>query len=249
MSKFSNILTMILVVLIVAIIGVVGYFAYDTLNAKKVESNALSAIDEFEKATQKVKKRVTKDGNTTNNETSENGSGTSSSLDELVNKMESETNTIQEENVEPGTETEEGEPEPVYYEGYEVKGTIEIPATKVNYPILNAITKKSLEVAIGLVPYGPGINKEGNTILYGHNFRNGTFFSNNKKLKNGDEIIITDQKGEKVTYIIYNMYQTTSNDAEYMTRDTQGRREISLQTCTDDSKDRLIIWAAEKGSM
>ena len=45
------------------------------------------------------------------------------------------------------------------------------------------------------------------------------------------------------------MYQTTSNDAEYMTRDTQGRREISLQTCTDDSKDRLIIWAAEKGSM
>ncbi len=249
MSKFSNILTMILVVLIVAIIGVVGYFAYDTLNAKKVESNALSAIDEFEKATKQVKRKVPKNEDSNNNTVDENQSGSSSSLDELVNKMENESNTVSEETTDPNTENEDGEPEPVYYEGYEVKGTIEIPATKVNYPILNAITKKSLEVAIGLVPYGPGINKEGNTILYGHNFRNGTFFSNNKKLKNGDEIIITDQRGEKVTYIIYNMYQTTSNDAEYMTRDTQGRREISLQTCTDDSKDRLIIWAAEKGSM
>ena len=47
MSKFSNILTMILVVLIVAILGVVGYFAYDTLNAKKIDNNAQSALDEF----------------------------------------------------------------------------------------------------------------------------------------------------------------------------------------------------------
>jgi hypothetical protein len=31
-----------------------------------------------------------------------------------------------------------------------------------------------------------------------------------------------------------------------MTRDTEGRREISLQTCTDDSSGRIIIWAAEE---
>lgn len=245
MSKFSNILTMILVVLIVAIIGVIGYFAYDTLNAKKVDSNALSAIDEFEQATQKVKRKIERSNSAVTNETTEEGN-TSSSLGEIANQLAESTNTTEE----PITQPVEGEePEPVYYEGYEVKGTIEIPATKVNYPILNAITKKSLEVAIGLVPYGPGINQVGNTTLYGHNFRNGTFFSNNKKLKNGDEIKITDQKGETVKYIIYNIYQTSPNDAEYMTRDTQGRREISLQTCTDDSKNRIIIWAAEEGSM
>ena len=60
MSKFSNILTMILVVLIVAILGVVGYFAYDTLNAKKIDNNAQSALDEFENATKVVKKKVNK---------------------------------------------------------------------------------------------------------------------------------------------------------------------------------------------
>lgn len=245
MSKFSNILTMILVVLIVAIIGVIGYFAYDTLHAKKVDSNALSAIDEFEQATQKVKRKIERTNTAVTNETTEE-SNTSSSLGDIANQLAENTNTTEE----PTTQTGEGEePEPVFYEGYEVKGTIEIPATKVNYPILDAITKKSLNVAIGLVPYGPGINQVGNTILYGHNFRNGTFFSNNKKLKNGDEVFITDQNGERVKYIIYNIYQTTANDAEYMTRDTEGRREISLQTCTDDSKNRIIIWAAEEGSM
>ena len=245
MSKFSNILTMILVVLIVAIIGVIGYFAYDTLHAKKVDSNALSAIDEFEQATQKVKRKIERTNTAVTNETTEE-SNTSSSLGDIANQLAENTNTTEE----PTTQTGEGEePEPVFYEGYEVKGTIEIPATKVNYPILDAITKKSLNVAIGLVPYGPGINQVGNTILYGHNFRNGTFFSNNKKLKNGDELFITDQNGEIVKYIIYNIYQTTANDAEYMTRDTEGRREISLQTCTDDSTNRIIIWAAEEGSM
>ena len=136
------------------------------------------------------------------------------------------------------------------FNGYDMSGTIEIPATNVKLPILaqSALSKSGLETSV-IEIYGNGLNEVGNTTIAGHNYRNGLFFSNNKKLKNGDEIIITDQRGEKVTYIIYNMYQTTSNDAEYMTRDTQGRREISLQTCTDDSKDRLIIWAAEKGSM
>ena len=42
------------------------------------------------------------------------------------------------------------------------------------------------------------------------------------------------------------MYYTTANDASYMQRDTEGRREISLSTCNNDSTQRLIIWAREK---
>jgi len=229
---------MILVVLIVAILGVVGYFAYDTLNAKKIDNNAQSALDEFENATKVVKKKVNK------NDQNEVSNETSSSLEDIANQLATD-----EENkrAEEEKNKEEKEPEVAYYEGYEIKGKIEIPATKVNYPVLESVTKKSLEIAVGIA-YGPGLNEVGNTSIYGHNYRNGTFFSNNKKLKNGDEIKITDQKGEEVTYIIYKIYETDANDATYMTRDTQGRREISLQTCTDDSKARIIIWAAEKGS-
>ncbi len=128
------------------------------------------------------------------------------------------------------------------YKGFDVAGTIEIPSTKVKYPVLSKVSKKALETAVA-IQYGPGLNVQGNTIIVGHNYRNGLFFSNNKKLENGDSIYITDNSGTKLKYVIYNKYETTPEDTDYMTRDTAGRREISLSTCTDDSSSRLIIWA------
>lgn len=235
-NKYSNVLTMFLVVLIVAILGVVGYFAYDLLHSKSVNTNAQTALDEFEKATTGVRRDTS---NLSNSKDGENTTtNTTNKLDELNELMNQNTTT------EEPTTTEE-EVEKVYMEGYEVKGRIQIPKTKVDYPVLEGVTKKSLEIAVGIA-YGPGLNEVGNTTIFGHNYRNGLFFSNNKKLAIGDKIIITDQKGEEVTYVIYNMYQTDPNDASYMTRDTQGKREISLQTCTDDSSARIIIWAAEQ---
>ena len=119
---------------------------------------------------------------------------------------------------------------------------IEIPKTKIKYPILEKVSKKGLETSV-CIQYGKGLNIPGNTVIVGHNFRNGLFFSNNKKLSNGDSIYITDNLGQKVKYIIYNKYETTPEDTEYMLRNTDGKREISLSTCTDDSSKRTIIWA------
>lgn len=232
-DKYGNILTMLLVVFIVAIFGIVGYFAYDLLNSNNINEKAQSAMDQFEASTQTVKKD--KNTNKTTNEYVPVDRNLVNPLEEL---NELNANRVTEEPVEE-------EPEKVYMEEYEVKGTIEIPKTGIKYPVLDSVTKRSLEIAVGIA-YGPGLNEVGNTIIYGHNYRNGLFFSDNKKLTNGDLIYITDQYGEKVTYEIYNIYQTTANDASYFTRDTEGRREISLQTCTDDSSGRIIIWATEK---
>ena len=44
-------------------------------------------------------------------------------------------------------------------------------------------------------------------------------------------------------YTIYNTYITSPEDSSHMDRDTEGRREISLVTCTDDTNSRLVIWA------
>ena len=126
--------------------------------------------------------------------------------------------------------------------GYNIMGTIEIPATKVKYPILEKVTKGSIETAVAVL-YGPGPNKEGNTVIVGHNYRNGQFFSNNKKLSNGDKVYITDTEGNKVSYTIYNKFETTAEDTTFYTRNTNGAREITLSTCTDDSKRRIIIFA------
>jgi len=124
-------------------------------------------------------------------------------------------------------------------------GTIEIPKTGIKYPVLAEVTKKSLETSVAIL-YGVGLNQPGNTTIVGHNYRNGLFFSDNKKLAKGDIVKITDQTGAMVTYEIYDMYETSPSDAGYMQRDTQGAKEISLSTCTDDSSARLIILAKEK---
>ena len=236
-SKFGNILTMILVILIVAILGIVGYFVYDALHSSKVNNDAQEALAEFEKATTGVKRDTSNLENS--EETEDENTVTTDPLEELDKLMQ---NNVETEQVQQETQ----EPEKVYKEGYEIKGRIEIPKTKVDYPTFADNTKITLEMGI-TIAYGPGLNEPGNTCLYGHNYRNSLFFSNNDKLTNGDKVLITDQWGEKVTYVIYNIYQTDANDASYMQRPIdEGKREISLQTCTDDNSGRIIIWAAEQ---
>ena len=128
------------------------------------------------------------------------------------------------------------------YKGFVVLGTIEIPKTGIKYPVLEKVTTKSMEAAVAML-YGAGLNQTGNSVIIGHNYRNGMFFSDNKKLSNGDRIYITDNSGKKVTYTIYDKFQTTPEDSSFYQRDTNGKPEITLSTCTDDTKNRLIIEA------
>ncbi len=132
----------------------------------------------------------------------------------------------------------------VSYKNYSVIGLIEIPKTKVEALIVDSVTPQSITAAVGVL-YGAGLNQVGNTVLAAHNYRNGTFFSNNKKLVNGDKIYITDNRGQKIEYSIYNTYITGDMDFSYATRNTNGKREISLSTCTTDPTKRLVIWAKE----
>ena len=120
---------------------------------------------------------------------------------------------------------------------------MEIPATNFSYPILEAPpSKKAIETSVAML-YGAGVNQVGNTVIIGHNYRNGLFFSKNKKLNNGDKIYITDNDGNTLTYTIYNKFETTPEDTSFYQRDTNGKPEVTLSTCTDDSKARLIILA------
>jgi LPXTG-site transpeptidase (sortase) family protein len=131
-----------------------------------------------------------------------------------------------------------------YYKGFPMAATIEIPKTGIKYPILETATKKSLEIAICILyPENPVINGVGNLCLVGHNYRNGTFFSDNKKLVVGDNIYITDLSGNKVTYKVYSIFEVDDTDASFMVQDTNGAKEVSLSTCTDDSEKRTIVKA------
>lgn len=218
-SKYSNFLTIVLVIVIVAIVGLVIFLGYDMYRKYYIEKEAEDFLSQYEETVQ----------NTLENTVAVD---TEPVVIETVNQIES-TNPS-------GNSTSNVKT----YKGFNVLGTIEIPKTGVKYPVLEKVTTKSLQVSVAYY-YGPGLNQVGNTTIYGHNYRNGAFFGKNKQLKNGDIIYITDNSGQRVKYTIYNVYTTSETDAEYVTRDTKGAREISLSTCTDDSKGRLIIWAKE----
>lgn len=217
-SKYSKVLTGLLVVVIILIVGTIGYFVYDIYFVKAKNKELHEVSEDFSSQIRKQQK----DNNT---------------VDENV------SNPVEGMTTERNNQTASNEKQ--FMEGYEIMGSISIPKTKINYPILEKVTKKSLETSVAIL-YGVGLNQPGNTTIVGHNYRNGLFFSDNKKLSKGDIINITDQGGETVTYSIYNMYETSPSDADYMTRDTEGAREISLSTCTDDSSARLIILAKEQ---
>ena len=138
-----------------------------------------------------------------------------------------------------------------YLEDYEIIGTIQIPKIDLKCVILNETTKRALEIAVSVMYSTGGLNKPGTTVIYGHNYRNALFFSRNDELANGDKIYITDREGIKLTYEIYNIFETTSSDTSFYTRNSEmtgGKAEIALSTCTDNASTtdrRLIIQARE----
>ena len=139
-----------------------------------------------------------------------------------------------------------------YMEDYEIIGKIEIPKTGLKCNILDETTPRSLEIAVTKIYTTSGLNNPGNTVIYGHNYRNSLFFSKNNLLQKGDKIYITDADKNKIIYEVYNTFETTSSDTTFYARpadSTEGKREITLSTCTDDASStdrRLIVQAKEK---
>lgn len=221
-SKYGKTLTIGLVILILIVIGALVFFTIDYIKSVNTNNEALNEANKFI--------------NEVNDPTKNNV---------IKNEEESNTQTnvelnIQVENiVSDGTSNSENTDT---YKGFEKAGVIEIPKTNLKYVVLAQGSKDAIEVSVA-VNGGPGLNKVGNTIIIGHNYRNGTFFSNNKNLANGDKVYITDKTGAKIEYTIYDIYTTSTGDSDYMERDTNGQKEITLVTCTDDTKNRLVICA------
>ena len=63
------------------------------------------------------------------------------------------------------------------------------------------------------------------------------------KLKNGDEVILTDANGTRYTYEVFKEF-IVPPDAYRVTQPVAGRNIVTLQTCTlPDYKERLIVQA------
>lgn len=122
-------------------------------------------------------------------------------------------------------------------------GTIEIPRTHVNLPILDKVSVAGMEVATCFLYSTGSINNSGTTIIVGHNYQNGKLFSNNNNLQVGDVIYITTSDGNRHCYTIYDKFVTTPDDLSYVDRNTTNQAEIALSCCTNDEQGRIVILA------
>ena len=217
-SKYSKVLTVILIIVIIAILGLLGFLAYNYYQNYVISRDTSAFVDDFQG-------EVADGSGNTNNTNSTN------TTDENPFEQLQDSNT-----------TTNGSTTQQTYKGFGVLGTMEIPATNFKYPVLDKVTRRSIETAVAFL-YGVGLNQPGNSVIIGHNYRNNLFFSNNKKLNIGDKIYITDTSGQQLTYTIYNKFETSDTDTSFYQRDTAGIPEVTLSTCTDDSSARLIILA------
>lgn len=218
MNKYGNFLTILLIVTIVFILfgGFFLLYRY-VIKPNNDRNQKIEAIAEFDK-------EIDNDGNDEENQPEEQDIDDSGLPENTGNRGTVRTKQT--------------------YKGFVMLGYITIPKTNVNEPILDVVTAESLNTAVAaLYPSNPQLNEPGNVVIIGHNYKNGQFFSNNKKLEIGDKLTIKDNSGRELTYTIYDKFEASENDTSFYNRNTNGAVEVTLSTCTDDSKERTIILA------
>ena len=161
----------------------------------------------------------------------------------LVTNTEPVENTVTNENIVPKKVILQ-KILPTDIDGAEVIGKLEIPKLSLSTYILSETNDDTLSKSVTKL-CGPNINEAGNFCILGHNYNKKTMFGNLKKIEINDKIILTNMYGQKVEYIVYDIYKVYPNEVECLNQETYGNREITLITCTTGAIKRLVIKATE----
>ncbi len=123
---------------------------------------------------------------------------------------------------------------------YTTEAILKIPKINIEYPVLSATSDALLFVSLNKY-WGPQPNEVGNYCIVGHYYENGKMFGKLHKLKNGDKAELTDLSGNTLTYQVYNKYVVEPTDTRCTSQLTNGRKELTLITCTNGGKQRLVV--------
>ena len=129
---------------------------------------------------------------------------------------------------------------------YETLGVVKIPKLNITYPILSKTTDALMKVAPCKF-HGANPNEVGNLCIIAHNYRRkGVFFSDVPKMVVGDIVEIQDLSQRTIQYEVYDVHTVLPDNVADTTQKTNGRKELTLITCTNDSKQRVIVKCKEK---
>ena len=130
---------------------------------------------------------------------------------------------------------------------YEAIGIVRIPKINVNYPILAQTTNVEIMKISPYKFWGANPNEVGNLCIIGHNYRRkGVFFSDVPSLVVGDIVEIQDLSQRTIQYEVYDVHTVDPNDRSDTTQYTNGKKEVTLITCTNDATQRVIVKCTEK---
>lgn len=123
---------------------------------------------------------------------------------------------------------------------YRVIGEITIPKISIKYPIIYETSEEYLKIAPTKL-FGPDINEVGNLCIVGHNFKNKKFFSRLSELDKGDIVLLSANIGQNMEYVVYDKYEIDETDMSCTNQNTNGNIELTLITCANNKKKRLVV--------
>lgn len=141
-------------------------------------------------------------------------------------------------------ESENDEKTITKYKGYDIVGIIEIPKINIEYPIINQTSDETMALSITKF-WGNNVNDIGNFTMAGHNYFDGTMFSNTNRLNIEDTIKMTDLDGKTIEYKVFDKYIIDPNDVKCVQSVKENTREITLITCINGRNNRLVVKARE----
>ena len=121
---------------------------------------------------------------------------------------------------------------------------IRISKINIIYPVIANTTMENLKIAPTRLAGGEP-NEVGNLCIIGHNMKNNEQFSNLHKLKVGDKVDILNIDGTKTVYTVYDIYTVNENDLSCTSQNTDGKKEVTLITCTKNKNKRLVVKCRE----
>lgn len=129
-------------------------------------------------------------------------------------------------------------------QSYITEAVLNIPSLGINYPVLSETSEELLKISLNKF-WGPSPNEVGNYCIVGHNYKNKKMFGKLSEIKNGDVVELTDNSGKTVKYAVYNKYVVEPDDVSCTSQLTNGNKEVTLITCTNYGKQRLVVKARQ----
>lgn len=129
-------------------------------------------------------------------------------------------------------------------ESYLTEALLKIPSLDINYPVLSDTNEDLLKVSLNKF-WGPAPNEPGNYCIVGHNYKSGKMFGKLSQIQIGDLIELSDMNNSTVQYKVYDRYVVEPSNVACTSQLTGNRREVTLITCTNYGKERLIIKCRE----